>query len=1388
MSYAEHGPRIFLAGRPNSGVPLTYGDYVVPKKRSEGRLKLYNSCTDIRAWSPNALECSRYFRELNEHDPAPGRVVPFNVVMENMIGLTAQAQRELRAVRRELQKYKSLRLTSEQQKYLENFDKAAVATRETEETRIEPVIRTLPQKGRELLNANIASSQNFDTYLSIYFHPYRYSKGIRNWLLTNTPVQKANLNTNPLLESNAYLVPRVMSCDILTDEKTTRDSSDHACIEYADASFQAMLAEVREVAVQTDECKNIDEYDKQSNVDSASSEYYESSESASTSESESGVNTDPEICEKNHKRVIIQKDSEIIVLKNELGMKDDELDELRELNRELQALLKEKDENANILKRNLNTMQEKLKIMKDQRNNEVGELSAKLSSTECLVDQLKAELSRKCQVCYFQSQEIQKLGKQVKEAELVSAENESLKRKVREMEHLSREAESCGVALKQVKNVWRERDMLQKQCHEQSCTLMDREDEIKRLLTLIKQMSVTADNREVEMNDLVASLQKEIQVKNNKISQCETQLVCMEREVGNLTNRLKNSLNNLDESKIAYEDICEYTKCEHDTCLDVQSALLALKAFIAELEECKLERHNRLRGIDNLKACVACYSQELSVSELTNVDFDMGRGSIQPTAEDVTSSSNYDDSSKEVINVQIQSDDVDSTTTCSERSGKVKLNEVISYEEIDRALATHIKRSIDKIHEISSVLQGAGDHHVQIVKEFARQQQELQKRDHEIAELKQKVTEHMLRRGEGDCAIQEQLRKRMLEKEKMMEIAINNRDTEIEKLHEHLTVLENKISFYRVECDTLKIENANLVELRRALTKENDARNEKLRAQREQICKLNQQIEVLKQTINILKTETENIDDMRKKLIDLEMKNNDLTNELVQANETVYRNNKIISDLKSRDEKNKLALTHESIKYDAMITQKHSDIVKLQDENQTLRDRLTETEIKLAQSEDTISLLRRECDNVAAMNALQTSLSDLDTDKEKLLAKVDYLKSEIAIYQNSTASVECELRELSRKNEELRTNIETVKSTNDQLFHEDTTTQSLKDALWTLPEKIYKRIVRIRTEIAQHIEESKSERKDETLIDIEDEKSAGQTKEHSDKACQQDEEFCTSRRTGDKLDSFAQEEDFNTENVSRRLRFLERQYEEKQQEIKSLMNNVKLRDYEIKNLQECLTYLLQEKNELQNKVKIQVEEYQSKLTIMKKKYDSSLNAFRRRHNENVEQLQARFEDIMRIEKSPFDAESWLRSLDQKELMELHNRIDIMSSRAAENGKSDDTSYTEARNHSPEEHKFFNKFTLQHTSESKTSLSRKINKKKSISKVHNIENGKAITVTELFSHDLKSKQEHRLPEKKHQSESAENLTPAKSKTDRILDRQREKFIYQCSIQHKLNNAR
>lgn len=106
----------------------------------------------------------------------------------------------------------------------------------------------------------------------------------------------------------------------------------------------------------------------------------------------------------------------------------------------------------------------------------------------------------------------------------------------------------------------------------------------------------------------------------------------------------------------------------------------------------------------------------------------------------------------------------------------------------------------------------------------------------------------MLQRGEGDCMIQEQIRKRMLEKEKMLEAVINKRDAEIEGLRKDLLALENQ--------------NVNLFDT-------NTAQNEELKVQRDQIRKLNQQIDDLQQTINILKEETNNIDIVRKELVAL---------------------------------------------------------------------------------------------------------------------------------------------------------------------------------------------------------------------------------------------------------------------------------------------------------------------------------------------------------------------------------------------------------------------------------------------------------------------------------------------------------------------------------------
>ncbi|XP_050451457.1 uncharacterized protein LOC126851470 [Cataglyphis hispanica] len=544
---------------------------------------------------------------------------------------------------------------------------------------------------------------------------------------------------------------------------------------------------------------------------------------------------------------------------------------------------------------------------------------------------------------------------------------------------------------------------------------------------------------------------------------------------------------------------------------------------------------------------------------------------------------------------------------------------------------------------------------------------------------------------------------------------------------------------------------------------------------------------------------------MRKKLMELQMENNDLKNKLTQANEIICKNAEIIADLELKDEKNRTALTHESNRYDAMITQKQNDIAKLQNENQSLHDQLNNVVIELTHSNETILLLRRESDNMAVINVLQANLSDLDIDKERLLLKVDYLKNEIVSCQSSTADIENELRTFSQKNETLKTDIDIVKNTNDQLLytHEDVI-KSLKDTLYTFPGKIYDKIVRLRTEFKEHDTteiENTSEHQSEEILENEMEKQ--QPRVYADKSCQQDEEFYTSQCTHDKAVMVAQEADCNTENAEHKLRSLEGQYESKLHEIKNLMDDVKLRDYEIKNLEECITYLLQEKDDLEAKVKSQVEEYQNKLALLKKKYDSSLNAFRKRHNENVERLQMRFEDIMKIDKSPFDSESWLQSLNLKELTELHNRINILSSHAIENTELNIT-HTETKDHyrprnNPEEHKFYNKFTLhkQYTTENRLSLNKKASKDEFINKkaskdelifknLNTKNNEEKIAITELYSRDFKQK--HRFSDNEKKQMENTDTKASKPRIDRTIDWQREKFIYQCSIYHKLNNTR
>ncbi|XP_071861434.1 uncharacterized protein isoform X2 [Bombus fervidus] len=377
MSYVEHGPRIFLASKHNSGSPLMYGDYVLPKKRLEGRLKLHDSCSDIRAWSPNSLENSRYFRELNEHDSSMGKIIPFNVIIDNIIQLNPKSQNELQIVKKELKKYKTLKLTTKQEEQLQNLDNISK-------------IKELPQKNNYTTGVlkgaffNISKSSPIiqSNLLSIHKPCKRNSQSnTRNVsAITNQYNQLYSYSLtmfDPSLK-NYNLIP---SCRSTVRSLPSADYNKNTAswIEYIDVAVQ-VNTETHDIEIQIDD--EVDKYlnkiitisamsqtsftskfsneDNSADLDKNSShtnnhkeQSFECDASCSNSsqdiesltefDTEMGTESDFDLHNSVHKGIIIQKDSEIIVLKNELCVRDAELEELHDMNKHLEVLLKEKE-------------------------------------------------------------------------------------------------------------------------------------------------------------------------------------------------------------------------------------------------------------------------------------------------------------------------------------------------------------------------------------------------------------------------------------------------------------------------------------------------------------------------------------------------------------------------------------------------------------------------------------------------------------------------------------------------------------------------------------------------------------------------------------------------------------------------------------------------------------------------------------------------------------------------------------------------------------------------------------------------------------------------------------------------------------------------------------
>ncbi|XP_061932734.1 spindle assembly abnormal protein 7-like isoform X1 [Apis cerana] len=735
-------------------------------------------------------------------------------------------------------------------------------------------------------------------------------------------------------------------------------------------------------------------------------------------------------------------------------------------------------------------------------------------------------------------------------------------------------------------------------------------------------------------------------------------------------------------------------------------------------------------------------------------------------------------------------------------------------EKINRAIETYLKSCINKI---STILQGAGDRHIQIIERIGEQQKELRRKDVEIAQLKKEMAQQQ--RGEGDCLKEEKFENNIKEQLSKMIIDLNKKDDLILKLEGQVEIFKNELSIYNKDCNTLKKENKNLENIKNRLSKECQQSKKQLIMKNKQIKNLSQKVHEFLETKNLNTVLENKIKEIEKRLIDLQLENNELKKNNIQANMIISTKDKTIISLKSNIDKTDNILSQKVAEYENTMEGKHCEILKLENENKLLNEKVKDMEHKLMEMNLTIISLTEQNDKINIIYTMQENLTKLDKNEKKLKIELNNLRSQLISDQNNNKKLDISLDAFLRENEILKKDVEYWKNEISELstrLRNEMIEGNLKNKLYALSNKIYERLLNLKK--LPNLEESSNiknlqdkyiiihqDREIELTIDNINEdfkqKYNDQKREIKENEIEEidiqllnnvnikDELLKNNYITFERFDSL-QDNNVNTK------------YKEKNitNEHNVNQNKMENKDFEIKHPKEVIKHLVQENDDLRTILKSQMEEYQDKLILMKKNYDSSLNALCERHKANIEILQKQFEDDIKNEKV-FDSENWLLSLNMKELMELHERINIIINNStniihmenvnqclSDNGVQEQF-YTKLNE--PEK-----KFQILSMNEEESMYNKMMSSivKEKTSHLQNQWQFKSFNDTQKYpilqTQDYKFNLEHNFgyfngEEKSLELENKYEKEKQMEK-DSTFDKQRWSFINQCSAYHKLSN--
>ncbi|XP_034192340.2 uncharacterized protein LOC117609763 isoform X4 [Osmia lignaria lignaria] len=736
MSYAEHGPRIFLANKYNAGTPLIY---------------------DIRAWSPNYLENSRYFRELNENGSPIGKIIPFHVVIDNIIHLNSQAQNELQIVKEELQKYKCLKLSPKQEQQLHSFENKEEMKKRLQN---DNCTTSFPLRDAFVDISKSVATINSNSCLSIHI-PYKghFQNNIKDEsTLRNrsNEVCPYSLTAYDSSLNNSNLVPSFRCIkSFLTEDFSEKPLP---CIKCIDVAVQVEMEMCNAGKIDSQMAKYFNKSSTKSVMSQTSFAYKYSDEDnsmtetgssslqtnndkehsfecdASCSESSQNSETTIEFCtemqaesnldlhQRIHKGIIIQTESKIIALEHELCVRDADLKELQDVKNDLEKSLQEKEDYIKTQQENLKLLYDRLLKLHQQHNYEIENLKQKLRDYKYLIEQLQQDLSNKYETCHLQSQEIEKLKLCVKDVAMLQLEKTSYIEKLQEMEQSVKKAKTCNLALQQIKSILQEKNELKKENYEQCHILIDQEEEINQL---INEISIAYEEQR-KTKDILENLKAEIHNKDIKISQYEKELLSMKQEISDFFNNLKHALNNLEELNGLCEDVYNCTNCELDINEEANNVLQNINTIMTRFQSYKIESQNLVQEIENLKRCIENNKQQIHLDQnfrnIIDEDFyyepDINLKNTSGKDNMIVLNIKQDKSSTNEIELEEVSNSVNSKNSLCTTSHNldiykhktechnyiIKLDNKTNIDKVEKEIIEYFSQSLIKLHSLTQKL------------------------------------------------------------------------------------------------------------------------------------------------------------------------------------------------------------------------------------------------------------------------------------------------------------------------------------------------------------------------------------------------------------------------------------------------------------------------------------------------------------------------------------------------------------------------------------------------------------------------------------------------------------------------------------------------------------